>query len=131
MLEQVSNDLREEIPVEERLGLKKIPLPTPPLVVAAFINAVGSPLPHWLDRGVDAALFASFTFLCLNALVPPDTTGGDLQPLWKALTFGLDRWAVAWVSALVMALLSYRVWAVDVRDALENGSDTGLLEAYG
>lgn len=130
-LQQVSNDLREDVPMEERLGMKKIPLPPPPPAVEMLVRTLGRPLPRWADRCIEAALLVSFSFCSLNAVVPPGTTGGNLQPLWELMTFGLDRWSLALISAAAMTVLSYRVWAADVRKAFEDGSDRNILEAYG
>jgi hypothetical protein len=131
VLEQVANEAREYIPLEERVGLKRMALPPAPPGVARFIHSFGRPLPAVCDVVVTLALVASAVVLIANTLL---FRGEDLNVVLQSYGLpasDLTRWDIALISYGVMVLASLRSWASNRRAELDGETQHRNLEAYG
>lgn len=131
ILEQVQDDLREDVPLEERSGLKRIDQPPPPAPVAAIIRRLGGPMPPLFDAACQLLLVLSVGAAAANGYFNEDVPLDHLMTQAGLPGLGLTRWDLALVLAGVGLLTSLRLWASARRAEFDGEASPAPVEAYG
>ena len=131
VLEQVQNDSREDVPMEERAGLRRIPQPAPPAPAVAFIRLVGRRAPTLAEGFLALAWFGLLALVTANTVLARDLSLDAVLVNWGLQPIGLSRWELALIMISTLLLVSIRQWCAGRRAEFDGEEDARPVEAYG